>query len=613
MILPLLILYMFSFFKKICKYFNLTRLIITNLIFLVFIFFIISLFLSKEKIEISDPSILVLNLDGQLIEHKKNISTAALIEKSLSNETGQKEILISDIKKAIDLAKTDKRIKAIYLDTQGLEKSSLSNLKYIAKTMRSFQDSGKKIYTFSSWYTQEQYFLASFSNEIYLHPKGLVSLSGYARENIYFKNLLDKLDLQVNIFKKGDYKSAPEQFTKTKMSEFAKEQTATFLNQRWQLYLDTISSNRNISQNNINLSFLGLKKQLAKNDFSLDILAQDLGLVDDILTGSEFSQKLITEVGKSKNNTFNNIVFQDYLKSFPLKNQKNNKNKVAIIHLDGAIVFGSGNDNLAYSDDVIASLQKARFDKNIKAIVLRVNSPGGSAFASELIAYEIEELKKINKPVIVSMGQYAASGGYWISSFADKIIAHESTITGSIGVFAINTNLGGAVKKLGITTDKIATTQIAQMSIFSPLDLRAKELFNLMINKTYDDFLTLIVKNRKIPLAQVRDIANGKVYTGQDAQKLNLVDIIGDLDKAVEIAADSANLKDYDSFIIEKNIGFKNKIIQDFLGTSIEILALNNILPNGVLDIFNKSSAKIDLFFNNKDPLGIYSYCLPCE
>ncbi len=416
----------------------------------------------------------------------------------------------------------------------------MASLEEIRKALVDFKGSGKWIISYSELYTQGSYYLASASDKVFLNPAGLVEHRGLSTELMFFKKMLEKLDVEMQIIRHGKFKSAVEPYILEKMSDSNREQIELILNTAWSSMTNDVSKSRNVTVEHLNEVADEMKIQDAKS-------AKEFGLVDDAKYKDEILAELVNRLGAKDIDDINYITLGKYSSSVANKAKMNkSKNQIAVVYASGEIVSGESKNEQMGSETISQAIREARLDKNVKAIVLRVNSPGGSALASDVMWREVV-LAKQAKPVIVSMGDVAASGGYYISCAADKIIASEKTITGSIGVFGVIPNAEGLfTNKFGITFDRAKTNKHSDiMTIFRPLTGDEKDIIQIGVEKIYDDFIGKVAEGRGMTKEQVDSIGQGRVWTGADALKIGLVDEIGGLEKAIDVAKDMAKLKNF--------------------------------------------------------------------
>ena len=620
----------------IWRLFTITRSIILNVIFIFFIIgFITMITADSNRIDVPNQTALVLNLAGDLVEQKQEINPFdAFLVEALGEQEENPEILLANVLDVIAKAKTDARVKLLVLQLQGLKSAGLTKLQDIGAALDDFKTSGKKIIALGDQYTQDQYYLASYADDIWLNPQGFMLLDGYGRYNMYFKSALEKLSINQHIFRVGTFKSAVEPFLRDDMSEEAKVANKLWLNDLWLQYKQDVAKQRNISIDNFDESIADLLSKFAAANSSFAQYALTNHWVDQLKTRDQMRDTLIELVGKNKKgDSYSHIGFKDYLAVNSMRKEFSSleqlpTDKVAIIVAKGTILDGVQKPGTIGGDSTAQLLRKARNNKEVKAVVLRVDSPGGSAFASEIIRQEIELIKAAGKPVIASMGTYAASGGYWISAPADKIYAAPSTITGSIGIFGMMMTFEDSLSKLGIHTDGVGTTDIAGFGPTQPLTEGMAQLFQLSINKGYQDFISLVAQNRNMTLAQVDAVAQGRVWSGKKAKELGLVDELGNLTDAVVAAAELAQLEQYDTLLIEKEVSERNKFIQKMMGEAQSLIFGNTNLLTDVIDsdlaapvsVNAKPMTRFMLQLKGEitkvnqfnDPQGKYTLCLAC-
>ncbi|WP_371379302.1 signal peptide peptidase SppA [Thalassotalea aquiviva] len=609
--------------KKIWGLINTTRKIIVNLVFFGFLFlFFILLSDDSDKIVVPDSAALILNLNGDIVEQKTQIDPAdALLMEALGEEEENPEILITDLLDTIKRAKNDDRIKVLVLSPQKLGRAGLHHLQVIGDAIDDFKESGKEVLAYGGYFNQNQYYIAAHADQVWLNPEGAIILEGFGRYRTYFKSALEKLNVTQHVFKVGTYKSAVEPYIRDDMSEQAKEANEAWLNQLWASYKADVAEQRNISVEDFDESAQDLLQKLNQADGSFAVYALNNGFVDELRTQEQIRVALMEKVGKgSSKDTFAKIYYKDYSQAtknpFPIVNP--HTDKVAIVVAKGNILNGHQKPGTIGGQSTAKLLRKARMNDNVKAVVLRVDSPGGSAYASEVIRQEVELLKAAGKPVIASMANYAASGGYWISVSANEIWASENTITGSIGIFGMFMTLEKALDKIGIHTDGVGTTDFAGVGITRELNEDIGKIIQANINRGYKNFITLVANNRNMTPEQVDNIAQGRVWTGAKAQELGLVDKLGDLNDAIVAAANIAGLESYDTLLIEKELSARDLFLQNMLNNSdalfgqtlVDEQEYNNPTLRTMISQLVKEFEKVNQL---NDPKGIYSICLRCE
>ena len=488
---------------------------------------------SKDTIEVTENTILHVNLNLPIIERS---SSNPLDNLDLGPFKGEKVLGLDDILKSIKNAKSDTNIKGIYLDVSYMM-TGFATMEEIRTALLDFKKSGKFIIAYSEVYTQGAYYLASVANKIYLNPQGLLELKGFSSSVMFYKGALDKLDIEAQIIKVGTFKSAVEPFILGKMSDENRLQTTALLGSLYNNFTAEIATSRKIPQDSIIAIADGLKSRSPQD-------ALKYKLVDALKYKDEVLDELKGKTGIAKAKNLKTVTITEYAKT--VKNMGTSSDRIAVIYANGEINGGEGDENSIGSEGISKALRKARLDDKVKAVVLRVNSPGGSSLASDVIWREVLLTKKA-KPVIVSMGDYAASGGYYIACAADAIYAEPTTITGSIGVFAIIPNMQGFLNnKLGVTFDGVKTGQFADLGDISrPLTDAEKMILQREVNRTYQDFIKRVADGRHVSAAYVDSIGQGRVWTGEQAIKLKLVDKLGHLEDAIAAAAKKAKLKEY--------------------------------------------------------------------
>jgi len=523
---------------------------------------------------IADSSALIIAPRGEVVEQL----SGSPVDQAIARVQGAQrdETLLWDLIDALRAAKTDKRIKAVVLDLDQMAGGGQPTLAEFAAAIDDFRSSGKKVVAHGTALLQEQYFVAAHADEIYIDPLGLVGIDGYDRYRTYYKELFDKLGVTVNLFRVGAYKSAAEVYIRTDMSPEDKEESLAYLNALWTSYQTQVAAARKLKPEDISNYVANSVPALlaAKGDAAR--VALDAKLVTGLKSSIEVERRMVELVGSADNKPtkdqvekgvggedFNATYFEDYLRVVEAEKKARGlgKDKIGVIVASGEILDGSQPPGTVGGESTAMLVRNARNDDDIKAIVLRVDSPGGSVIASEQIYREVRAAQKAGKPVIVSMGDLAASGGYYIATSADEIWAHPATITGSIGIFGAIPTFEGTLGKIGVSVDGVGTTNLSgQLRIDRPLGEDAKKLMQSMIEHGYEEFLGHVAEGRKKTRDEVHAIAQGRVWIGSDAQKNGLVDKLGLFDDAVKSAAAHAKLKDYDLERIEPELSFAEQL-----------------------------------------------------
>ncbi|MBE3668129.1 signal peptide peptidase SppA [Vibrio navarrensis] len=603
-------------FKGIWKAISFVRLALTNLIFLLSIALIYFVYLhgAETQPQVEKASALVLNLSGPIVEQSQYVHPMDSITGSLFGNEMPKENVLFDVVKTIRYAKDDDKITGIVLALRDLPETNLTKLRYIAKALNEFKTSGKPIYAIGAFYNQSQYYLASYADKVYLAPDGGVMLKGYSAFNLYYKTLLEKLEVTTHVFRVGTYKSAIEPFIRDDMSPAAKESATRWLSQMWGAYVDDVTTNRNIDAQTLNPSMDEFLTQLKSVNGDLAALALELGLVDELATRQQLRAKFAEQFGSNGEDSYNAIGYYNYQATMR-DNFNHTADDVAVVVASGTIMDGQQPRGTVGGDTVAGLLRQARNDDKVKAVVLRVDSPGGSAFASEVIRNEVQALKEAGKPVVVSMSSLAASGGYWISMSADKIIAQPTTLTGSIGIFSVITTFEKGFNKLGIYTDGVGTSPFSKEGISTGISEGAAQAFQMGIEHGYHRFISLVGNNRDMSLEAVDKVAQGRVWTGFDALNHGLIDQIGDFDDAVAEAAKMANLESYNLYWVEEPLSPTEQFIQEFMKqVSISVgFDVQSLIPQSLLPVAKQMEQQASLLQNFNDPKGYYAFCLNCQ
>ena len=590
---------------------------LVSLIIVSIIIFLIGVSFDDEIQLLPENAALRISPKGILVDQKTFISP---IKKFLDESDIAAETSIFELIDVIDYAATDPRITSLVLQLDYLASGSISKLEEVGEALLRFKSSGKPIVAIGDGYSQEQYYLASYADEIHLHPMGSVMIEGYGRYTVYLKEALDKLRINVNIFRVGVYKDAIEPFTRSSMSEASREHTSQWIHEIWHVYTARVESLRGLSKGSINDYANHLGKKLLKHQGNAAKLALDAGLVDKLSSRQEMLTRLISLSGSADDGGYQHIDSSNYLKhveqqSKPSHN-KTNMDQVALIVAKGVITEGDQPDGAIGSESLSKLLRQAREDDKIKAVVVRIDSPGGSAFASEIIRQEIASLKNSGKPVVVSMGSVAASGGYWIAMGASEVWANATTITGSIGVFGIIPTFEDTLQNLGVQSDGLGTTVLSDIfQLARPMSNHAKQVVQAGVEHTYSQFLAIVAEARNSSIEKVDLIAQGRVWTGRKALDLGLVDQLGGLAQSLNSAAKSANLDDYEILKLTRPLGFREKILQEMNGANLGFLVSafpEKWNPLSLTAKLKGLSQKLILMTELNDPRGIYLSCFEC-
>jgi len=610
-----------SLFIGLWTVLNFTRKLFFNVIFIVIFAGIIIAVTSQDNdpLMVNADSALYLTLNGKLVIEKEGIDPfEQFLQDALGEEPENPEVLVRDVVKVLENAQQDRRIKALVLDLHGLTGGGLDKLRAVAEAIDEFKTSEKPVYAIGDYFSQDQYYLAAHADNIYLNPMGGLLLEGYGRYGMYFKDMLEKLKVTTHIFRVGTYKSAVEPVMRNDMSEEAKEAEKQWLDGYWNQYKKDVAAARGIEESNFDETLEGLlgKFEAAGGDFAQ--YALENGWVDALKTREEVRQELVALVGEGDNRHGVNLTaYNTYLKVVnpPLPAIENNIEKVAIVVAKGTILDGDQKAGTIGGDSTARLLRKARLDDNVKAVVLQIDSPGGSAFASEIIRQEILQLQQAGKPVVASMSTYAASGGYWIAASTDRIIASPSTITGSIGVFGMFMTYENSLDYIGVHSDGVGSTELTGFSVARPLAPEFGEILQRNVENTYGNFLSLVSSSRDMTVEEVDSVAQGRVWIGEDALKLGLVDELGTLEDAVSTAAEFASLEEYDTQYIQHTLSAQELFWKEFFGQAMAYVGKwqFSTADSALVNEFKRVLKEFSLVNRLNDPKGTYVLCLPCD
>ena len=590
------------------------RVIVGNLIFLALIVLLLSIFFYDGQKDFPDKAALILSLQGDIVIQK----TETVFASRMLGEASRQETLLKDVIDVIEHAEKDPRVKVLVLKLSEMGSAATSKLADIGQALKRFKTSGKPIYVFGDYFSQNQYYLAAHADHIYMHPMGGVLLTGFGLYRNYFKNALEKLLIQFHVFRVGTYKSALEPFLRNDMSDYAKEANLSWLSVLWDAYKENIADLRGLTPALIDdyVNNVSSNLSLVKGDTAA--LALDKGLVDALKTRDEVKKELAALVGEDKDKgTINQIQFDDYLTALRSEHAPNftDDTKVGIIVAKGIILDGVQPAGKIGSVTLANLIREARLDQQIKAVVLRIDSPGGSALASEIIRREIELTRQSGKPVVASMASIAASGGYWISSAANEIWAAPTTITGSIGIYSAVATFEKSFEHLGIYNDGVGTTRLADsFQITRPLNPIIAESMEQVIKHNYQRFIKTVSEGRNLMPQDVEKIAQGRVWAGKTAKELGLVDNLGDLQAAVESAANLASIQDYEVIYVEQPLTSRERLIKRLNRFLSEVASrLSGRVTHPAVELYKNVGNQWKTMMELNDPQGVYAYCLVCD
>ena len=585
-----------------------------HLILLLVIFGFILAALHNAVPSVPKSAALVIAPEGELVEQ---LSSDPL-RRAFGQASGgpAPETLLKDVIDAIDAAKSDARIRLIVLDLGNLSTSGLSKLQEIGTALREFRGSGKRVVVAADSLDQTQYYLAAQAGEVYLDPLGLVYVDGFSYYRMFLKDAIDKLGVDVNVFRAGTFKSFTDQFSRSDMAPSEREESSVWLQALWNAYSQDVTRARSLGPNALNEYVNEAPAALAAVNGDAAKLALQRGLVTALKSRRQLADDLKSLVGEDPDtHSFYSIGMSQYLTAVRARKSWRSKfdPKVGIVVAAGEILDGHQPPGKIGGESTADLLRQARYDNAVKAVVLRVDSPGGSMFASELILREVQALRRAGKPVVVSMSTYAASGGYYISAAANQIFASPTTLTGSIGVFSVVPTFERTLEKLGVKVDGLGTTSLAgDLRLDRPLDAATKQLLQSSVDHAYDEFLHRVGEGRKKSVEDVDKIAQGRVWAGVDAQRIGLVDHLGGLSDAVDAAAKLAELgSDYDIQYIESELSLREQLFMQLRSEAVRLAgALGFDAPHGDIEraldpILVQARALAQL----NDPRGLYAYC----
>lgn len=570
---------------------------------------------------IPQQAALVLAPQGRLVEEL----SGSPLDRALARASGQNdgEVLLRDVVDAIDVAANDEHIRALVIDPSGLDGSGLTKLQELSVAIARFRKTGKPVYAYGQYFDQAQYHLAAQADHLWLDPLGAVAIDGYSAYRSFYKGTLEKLAVDVNVFRAGSHKSYGDMFTRDSMSPEEKADAIAWLGDLWSLYQGDIEPRRKLAKAALQTQAEQLAARLEAVNGSMADLALQQKLVDRLATWEEFENELIAVAGEDEDyHTFNSMDVMDYLRVVRsgevfVPHVGDSSRRVAVVVASGEIVDGEAPGGTVGGDTLAAALRDVRFDDDVQAVVLRIDSPGGSMLASEVVRREVLALKQAGKPVVASFSSVAASGGYYIAAAADEIVALPATITGSIGVFAIIPTFENTLGKVGITIDGVGTTPLAgSLSLERTLPDDTKRVLQMGVDDAYRRFVTIVAEGRQRKYEEIDAIAQGKVWSGQDAKEVGLVDTLGDVDVAIKAAARLAKMDEgYRVDYREPALGWAESLVVGAQVRSIEGLAGLGLWhkPSGAEKLLRRGLNDLELVTRGmgrlNDPRGLNAWC----
>lgn len=590
---------------------------IMNLFFIVFLLLLLIAFSGKTGKPLPDKFALAIAPSGILVDQHSYVDAASILMGKDKHE--ERETVVRDLVEAINHAADDNRVSSLVLELGGLQGGGVTKMEEIGQALLAFKAKGKNILAVSDNYTQDQYYLASFADEIYLHPMGEVQITGFGRYITYYKSALEKLGVNVHVFRSGKYKDFVEPYLRDNMSDESREHNSQWLNQLWAQYTNRVEEQRKLPAGSINQLVNNLDTKLTEVKGDAAQLALNEKLVDKLLSRVELDQLLVQKFGKSDDDDFyNGIGVHAYLADVH-QHKVDKPNKIGLVVASGTIQDGYQEQGNIGSENFVEMLRDVQKDEDVKALVIRVDSGGGSAFASEIIRAEIAAIRAKKIPVLISMGSVAASGGYWMSTAGDEIWAMPTTITGSIGVFGAFPTLENSLQKIGLNTDGVSTTELGgNPSPMRPLSPKMQNAIQSGVDHIYQSFIKLVADARKKDVAEIHEIAQGHVWTGSKAQEIGLVDQLGSLEDVIAAAAKRANLSDYSVHLVTPKLSFEEELLRKFADAD----AMQAVVPKsflqplvdlkGVEQQLSPMLQPLRALQKMTDPQGVYASCLEC-
>jgi len=601
----------FRFFGRLLRFLgrflDLSRRVLLNLLFLALLAIIVLLIWQPVE-PVHDNSVLLIRPEGELVEQTEWGEPFELLMPSESAS----QTKLYDLLEAIDRARDDPRIAMLVVETDRLSQGGLSKLAELRGAIARFKESGKPVLARGERFTQGQYYLASAADEVHMAPDGLLLLRGLSRYATYYKNALDKLGIEVHVFRVGEYKSFSEPFTRTDMSEEDRVSTGDLLTGLWNGVRGDIAASRDIPLETVDRYVFNYSDLLAAAEGDPARVTTEIGLVDQLNTRDQWRALLQARVGVTKEEDLRTVGVSRYLASMHSEYPAP-ADKVAVLVAQGNIVDGRSTPGTVGGEDFSKLIRDVRDDDSVKAVVVRIDSPGGSAFASEQIRRELEVTRDAGKPVIISMSSTAASGGYWIAAGGSEIWAHPSTVTGSIGIFALVPNFAAPFNRLGLTVDGVSTGPLAgALDPRRPLDPEVEKAMQLGIEHGYRRFLETVGAARQMSPQEVDLVARGRVWLGSAAEQLGLVDGLGGIGEALAAAATAAGLSDYEIIWPEKSLSPRQLLMKQLSEVSVW-LGLNEEATSGapvVTQLLDGVRQEARMLGHWNDPRHLYAHCL---
>lgn len=568
---------------------------------------VVFFFIEQRAARIPSGGALLIKPEGTLVEQKTALEATALLQ----GGDMPRQALVSDITDALKRARDDDRIGLVVLDLDKLDHGHLPMIEMVAAAISDYRKSGRKVIAIADNYSQSALLLAAHADEVLLNPEGMAVPQGFSMYRTYFNSLLESHEVSVNLFKVGEYKSAVDPFFRDSMSTEDRTARSAILNTWWESYTSAMESARDMPAGSIDAMLQDAPAELAKAEGDLARLSLEKGFVDRLLSDSERQRYLIDLAGEDKeNHDYRKVDYREYLR-VAHSAEESPADRIAVVTAVGNIFDGMAPAGQIGSRSLIGLIRQARRDSQVKAIVLRIDSGGGSKSASEMIRRELQAAQEEGLPVVASMGAVAASGGYWIAATADEIWASPTTITGSIGIFGLMPSVERTLARHGIHSDGVSTTPVAGgASVLRGLSPEYAEILQTTVEAGYEQFLSTVASGRGMQEDEVHDVAQGRVWTGEAASELGLVDSLGDLDQAIEAAANLAGIDDYTVWNVVPEMSLEDRVIRQFTETLVSALPAINGDPLSRLVALLYRQGSVAWQMN--DPRHVYVICADC-
>lgn len=603
-----------GFFARLGHGLTRLRLILSNILFFGFLIVVLMLVFGGPQVPtVPEGGALVLDPRGAIVEQRSPVDP---IQQWLAPEAVLAETELNDLLDALRHATEDERIRMVVLDLDDLQFVSVAHAQALGQALAAFRAADKQVLAYGSYYDQQPYLIASYADAIYMHPLGQVLLPGFNVTQLYLKGLLDKLDVNVHVFRVGRYKEFVEPYTRNDMSEAAREANQELVDLLWREFGSQIVENRRLDRARFDRYTQSYADAVRETHGDFASLAVEYHLVDELLTPDQARARIADGVGEGERGGFNGIGFRDYLRAINGAPEPGDGPQIAMITGQGPIVMGEQIRGVIAAERVVQVIRQVREDDDVAALVVRLNTPGGSAFASELIRQELELTQLAGKPVVVSMGPLAASGGYWIASTADAIVAEPTTLTGSIGVFGILPTFENSLESIGVTSDGVGTSPLGPVNPLSGLSEANAQVLQTGTEHAYRRFLNLVARGRDLSLEEVEKVAEGRVWLGLQAVELGLVDELGDQQTAIARAAELAGLERWSLRRIEPPLTPQEILLRELFGNLAQLggtgvwerAAGGQLLP----PLLRRIGETWDALQSLDDPRHNYALCLGC-